>query len=92
MGKSESTQCYSHCIEAVQAHNISGRQKENRSRTAGKVGEVQSGEEEIGGLAACGTCCEAADEAVAPRRCFRRVSGDFTVKCLNSALDHLMVW
>jgi hypothetical protein len=31
----------------TQAHNISSRQKENRSRSAGTVGEVQSSEEEI---------------------------------------------
>ena len=29
----------------TQAHNISSRQKENRSRTAGKVGEAEGGEE-----------------------------------------------
>ncbi len=32
----------------TQAHNISGRQKENRSRTAGKVGEGEGAAEEVG--------------------------------------------
>ena len=32
-------------IEAGQAHHISSRQKENRSRTAGTVGEGEGGEE-----------------------------------------------
>ena len=45
MGKGESAQCYSHCIEARQAHNFSGRQKENRGGAAGEVGEGQSWEE-----------------------------------------------
>ena len=42
MGQSESTQCYSHCIEARQAHHLGGRPKENRGGTAGKVGEGES--------------------------------------------------
>jgi hypothetical protein len=37
-------------IEAGQAYNIPSRQKENRSRTAGEVGETAGGEQE-GGLA-----------------------------------------
>jgi hypothetical protein len=39
------------------AHHISSRQKENRSRTKGTVGEVESGEE-VGWLEAKGACCE----------------------------------
>jgi len=34
----------------TQAHDLSGRQKENRSRSAGTVGEGEGGEEEIGRL------------------------------------------
>jgi len=37
----------------TQAHNISGRQKENRSRSAGKVGEGEGAAEE-GGLRVSG--------------------------------------
>jgi hypothetical protein len=47
MGKSESAQCGSDCTEAGQAHDLSSRQKENRSRSAGEVGESEGGEEEI---------------------------------------------
>jgi hypothetical protein len=32
----------------TQAHNIGSRQKENRSRSAGTVGEGEGGEEEVG--------------------------------------------
>src|ERR1035437_6271009 len=34
----------------TQANHLSGRQEENRSRSAGTVGEGQGGEEEIGGV------------------------------------------
>jgi hypothetical protein len=46
MGKSESTQCYSHCIEARQAHDLSSGPKENRGSAASTVGEGEGGEEE----------------------------------------------
>jgi hypothetical protein len=36
--------------EGTTTHNISGRQKENRGGCTCTLGEVQSGEEEIGGL------------------------------------------
>jgi hypothetical protein len=44
MGKGERSRVETH------AHNISGRQKEDRSRTAGKVGEGEGREEEVGGV------------------------------------------
>ena len=44
MGEGESTQCYSDWIEARQAHNFSRRQKENRSGSAGEVGEGEGGD------------------------------------------------
>ena len=51
MGKSESGECGFNCSEAGQAHDLSGRQKKNRSRAAGTVGEGTRCEQE-GGLAA----------------------------------------
>ena len=51
MGKSERSS-----IE-TQAHHVGSRQKENRGRTAGTLGEDTGGEEEVGCLAACGACC-----------------------------------
>lgn len=51
MGKSESGECGFNCSEAGQAHDLSGRQKKNRSRAAGTVGESTRCEQE-GGLAA----------------------------------------
>jgi hypothetical protein len=45
MGKSENTQCCPNCSEARQAHDLSSRQKENRSGAAGEVGEGEGGEE-----------------------------------------------
>jgi hypothetical protein len=44
MGKSERSSA------ETKANNFSSRQKANRGGTKGEVGEVQSGEEEIGGL------------------------------------------
>jgi hypothetical protein len=51
MGKSESGECGFNCSEAGQAHDLSGRQKKNRSRAAGTVGKGTRCEQE-GGLAA----------------------------------------
>jgi hypothetical protein len=51
MGKSESGECGFNWSEAGQAHDLSGRQKKNRSRAAGTVGEGTRCEQE-GGLAA----------------------------------------
>ena len=45
MGKSESAECSFNCIEAGQEYHIGCWQKENRSRTAGEVGEGEGGEE-----------------------------------------------
>jgi hypothetical protein len=45
MGKSESAECDSNRIEAEHAHDLSGRQKENRGSAAGAVGEGQSRQE-----------------------------------------------
>jgi len=49
MGKSESAERSFNRIEAGQAHNIRSRQKENRSRSASKVGEGEGAANE-GGL------------------------------------------
>jgi hypothetical protein len=49
MGKSESGERSFNRIEAGQAHNICSRQKENRSRSASKVGEGE-GAAKQGGL------------------------------------------
>ena len=46
MGKSENTQCYSNWTEARQAHDLSSRQEEDRSGSAGTVGEGEGGEED----------------------------------------------
>jgi hypothetical protein len=51
MGKSKRGKCGFNCSEAGQAHDLSGRQKKNRSRAAGAVGEGTRCEQE-GGLAA----------------------------------------
>jgi hypothetical protein len=48
MGEGESAECGLNCIEAGQAHNIGSRQKENRGGCTCTLGEVQSGEEEVG--------------------------------------------
>lgn len=49
MGKSESAERSFNRIEAGQAYNIRNRQKENRSRSASKVGEGEGAAKE-GGL------------------------------------------
>jgi hypothetical protein len=41
----------------TKAHDLSSRQEEDRSGCTCTLGEVQSGEEEIGGLAAWGAYC-----------------------------------
>ena len=48
MGKSESAERSLNRIEAGQEHNLSRRQKENRSRSAGAVGEGEGAAEEGG--------------------------------------------
>jgi hypothetical protein len=48
MGKSESAERSLNRIEARQEHNFSRRQKENRSRSAGAVGEGEGAAEEGG--------------------------------------------
>jgi len=53
MGKGESGQRDSNRTEASQAHDLSSRQKEDRGGCTCTLEEVQSGEEEIGDLAAC---------------------------------------
>jgi hypothetical protein len=52
----------------TQAHDISSGQKEDRSGTAGEVGEGKDCEEEIGGLAVWGACCEPSRQAQATVR------------------------
>jgi hypothetical protein len=46
MGESESAECGFNCIEAGQAHHIRCWQEENRSRSAGTVGEGEGAAEE----------------------------------------------
>src|SRR5450432_1897527 len=60
MGKSESAECGSNCIEARQANHIRSRQKEDRGGTKGTLGEGAGGAEE-GGVGRTwqvgGACC-----------------------------------
>ena len=41
-----------------QTHHVGISPQEDRGGTAGAVGEGEGCEEEIGGLVACGACCE----------------------------------
>ena len=55
MGK-ESREEPSGCDE-TEAHHVGVSPQEDRGGAAGKVGEGEDCEEEVGCLAACGACC-----------------------------------